>query len=91
MEKETLEETLKEAKDFIISQKGNPNVPLPQEHIQPLKHGFIKGENSQKKRLSEIQIIQLIQFLCINKEFNEYSSVGKKTAKYFLNQFKNNQ
>jgi hypothetical protein len=89
MAKETLEESLKEAKDFIIFQKQPVN--LPQEHIQPLKHRFIKGVNSQKKIHNEIQTIQLIQFLSMNKEFNEYKSVSKKTAKYFLNQFKNNQ
>jgi len=37
---------------------------------------------------SEEDIIDLIQFLSMNKEFNEYSSVSKETARYFLEQFK---
>ncbi len=39
-------------------------------------------------KYSEEDIIDLIQFLSMNKEFNEYSSVSKETARYFLEQFK---
>ena len=51
--------------------------------------GFIAGAKWQTERMySEEDIIDLIQFLSMNKEFNEYSSVSKETARYFLEQFK---
>jgi len=36
----------------------------------------------------QVDVIDLIQFLSMNQEFNGYSSVSKETAKYFLEQFK---
>lgn len=50
---------------------------------------FVRGAKWQAERMySEEDIIDLIQFLSMNKEFNEYSSVSKETARYFLEQFK---
>jgi hypothetical protein len=37
----------------------------------------------------EEEIIQLIQFLSMSEEFNEYGSVSKETANYFMRQLKN--
>jgi len=37
---------------------------------------------------SEEQVIELIQFLSMDKDFNGYGSVYKETANYFLEQFK---
>jgi len=37
----------------------------------------------------QVDVIDLIQFLSMNQEFNGYSSVSKETAKYFLEQYKN--
>jgi len=45
-------------------------------------------EPKQEKMYSEEEVIQLIQFLSMSEEFNEYSSVSKKTANYFMRQFK---
>ena len=54
--------------------------------------GFIDGAKWQQERMySEEKVIELIQFLSMNKEFNDYGSVSKETAKHFLEQFKNNQ
>jgi len=36
----------------------------------------------------QVDVIDLIQFLSMNQEFNGYGSVSKETAKYFLEQFK---
>jgi len=43
---------------------------------------------SQERSYSEEEVIELIQFLSMNEEFNGYGSVSKKTAKHFLEQFK---
>ena len=43
----------------------------------------------QENTYSEKDVIDLIQFLSMNQEFNGYGSVSKETAKYFLEQFKN--
>lgn len=45
-------------------------------------------EEAAERMYSDEDIIDLIQFLSMNKEFNEYSSVSKETARYFLEQFK---
>lgn len=50
---------------------------------------FIEGaKRQQQNRYSEEKVIELIQFLSMNEEFNGYSSVTKETAKHFLEQFK---
>lgn len=41
------------------------------------------------KAIEKEQIIDLIQFLSMNQDFNSYSSVSKETAKYFLEQYYN--
>lgn len=66
-------------------------------------YGFINGAKSDaakdywfkqfqqeqdKNKYSEEEVIDLIQFLSMNKDFNGYGSVSKETAKYFLEQFK---
>lgn len=43
----------------------------------------------QDSEKSEELIIELIQFLSMNEEFKDFSSISKETAKYFLEQFKN--
>jgi hypothetical protein len=40
---------------------------------------------------SEEEVIDLIQSLSMNEQFDEYCSVSKETAKYFLEQFKTNR
>jgi hypothetical protein len=36
----------------------------------------------------QVDVIDLIQFLSMDKDFNGYGSVSKETAKHFLEQFK---
>jgi hypothetical protein len=48
-----------------------------------------RAEEKIKKLYNEKTIIELIQFLSMNKDFNSYSSVSVATAKRFLKQFKN--
>ena len=80
MEKETLEEV---AAEFA---KNHSIYPTAQDDTE---YGFINGAKWKAERMySEEDIIDLIQFLSMNKEFNEYSSVSKETARYFLEQFK---
>jgi hypothetical protein len=79
---ETKQETLEEA-----SWRFNPLKKLDGEF---LRAAFIKGAQWQAKRMhSEEDIIDLIQFLSMNQDFNSYSSVSKETAKRFFEQFKN--
>ena len=50
---------------------------------------FIQGAKwQQQNSYSEEEMIDLIQFLSMNEEFNGYGSVSEKTAKHFLEQFK---
>jgi hypothetical protein len=62
-----------------------------------VKRGFIAGAKWQQEHGQEVghsvqvDVIDLIQFLSMNQEFNGYGSVSKETAKHFLEQFKNNQ
>ena len=75
-------ETLEEA-----SWKYNPLKKLDGEF---LRHAFKEGAKWQAERMhSEDYIIDLIQFLSMNQDFNSYSSVSKETAKRFFEQFKN--
>ena len=46
-------------------------------------------DKQQERMCGEEEIIQLIQFLSMSEEFNEYGSVSKETANYFMRQFKN--
>lgn len=43
----------------------------------------------KSEAIEKQQIIDLIQFLSMNQDFNSYSSVSKETAKYFLEQYYN--
>jgi hypothetical protein len=53
------------------------------------KECFIEGAKWQAERMySEKTIIDLIQYLSMNQDFNAYSSVSPETAKFFLEQFK---
>jgi len=47
------------------------------------------NKNEDMHEYNNEEIIDLIQFLSMNEEFNGYNSVSKSTAKYFLKQFKN--
>lgn len=84
---ETLEEVAKK-----YSENWEETTGLDYENTVPSevnKLDFINGAKWQSERMySEEDIIDLIQFLSMNKEFNEYSSVSKETARYFLEQFK---
>jgi hypothetical protein len=56
------------------------------------KLGFIEGAKWQAERMyNEEEVIDLIQSLSMNEDFNGYGSVSKETAKYFLEQFKKNR
>ena len=59
-----------------------PNF-IPKEIVEQAK------EMEKQQSYSEEEVINLIQFLSMNEEFNGYGSVSKATAKYFLEQFKN--
>ena len=87
----TKQETLEEAAEKY-SENWEETTGLDYENTVPSevnKLDFINGAKWQAERMySEEGIIDLIQFLSMNKEFNEYSSVSKKTARYFLEQFK---
>ena len=56
--------------------------------------GFIEGAKWQQEhgqevgQIVQVDVIDLIQFLSMNQEFNGYGSVSKETAKYFLEQYK---
>ena len=54
-----------------------------------LRKAFISNLKQQQERsYSEEEMIDLIQFLSMNEEFNGYGSVSEKTATHFLEQFK---
>lgn len=83
---EPKQETLEEAAEKFRSE--NPGTMQGGNNTKIL-NAFKKGAKWQAERMySEKDIIDLIQFLSMNKEFNEYSSVSKETARYFLEQFK---
>ena len=72
-------ETLEEAAERYIAEDNNNRY----------YNDFIAGANWQEQRMySEEQVIELIQFLSMNQEFNGYGSVSKETAIYFLEKFK---
>lgn len=63
----------------------------------PTKKGFFwwrsilkewQQQQQDESKHSDEEMIELIQFLSMNEEFNGYGSVSKETAKYFLEQFK---
>jgi hypothetical protein len=61
--------------------------------IDELDKEYIKGFNEGsayyiERMYSEEEVIDLIQSLSMNEDFNGYGSVSKETAKYFLEQFK---
>ena len=91
MAQETLEEAAKEL--YPIEYTGSMFMPNRDELNNLYKQeGFIEGAKWQQERMySEEEVIELIQFLSMNKDFNGYGSVHKETAKYFLEQFKNSQ
>jgi hypothetical protein len=81
--KETLEEAARNyVENFATSVKSAREIGFidgakwQQEHGQEVGHGV------------QVDVIDLIQFLSINQEFNGYGSVSKETAKYFLEKFK---
>jgi hypothetical protein len=77
-----MEETLEEAAEKSAIEQmeaGNSAYIL----------GFIECAKWQAERMySEEEVVDLIQFLSMNEDFNGYGSVSKETAKYFLEQFK---
>jgi hypothetical protein len=79
MAQETLEEAARSyVENFATSVKSAREI------------GFIDGAKWQQERMySEEEVIDLIQSLSMNIEFNSYGSVHVRTAKYFLEQYKN--
>ncbi len=74
-------------KDFQMLKSGEwvPDEDSCDASIEMLE----RAEEKIKKLYNEKTIIELIQFLSMNKDFNSYSSVSVATAKRFLKQFKN--
>ena len=79
MAQETLEEAARSyVENFATSVKSAREI------------GFIDGAKWQQERMySEEEVIDLIQSLSMNIEFNSYGSVHVRTARYFLEQYKN--
>jgi hypothetical protein len=83
---ETLEEAAEKYNDDFQIKSGSKAPHIKNVHI--MNH-FIEGAKWQQERMySEEEMIDLIQFLSMNEEFNGYGSVSKETAQYFLEQFK---
>jgi hypothetical protein len=77
--KETVEEAIK--REYEV-RKYNSDFPFEPQ-------SFKLGAKWQQERMySEEEVIELIQFLSMDKDFNGYGSVHKETANYFLEQFK---
>jgi hypothetical protein len=79
MAQETLEEAARSyVENFATSVKSAREI------------GFIDGAKWQQERMySEEEVLDLIQSLSMNIEFNSYGSVHVRTARYFLEQYKN--
>jgi len=83
--KETLEE---------VSEVNYPIDIWTEEQALVRRLAFSKGakwqqEHGQEVRHSvQVDVIDLIQFLSMDQEFNGYGSVSKETAKYFLEKYK---
>ena len=81
-----MKETLEKAAKAYANTIGNLNGTS--------EFDFIKGAKWQQEHGQEVghsvqvDVIDLIQFLSMNQEFNGYGSVSKETAKYFLEKFK---
>jgi hypothetical protein len=86
---ETLEEALERLYPENIIKLGN-NTSYDAALIK--RKDFTDGAKWQaeqdKNKYNKREIINLIQFLSMNQDFNSYSSVSKDTAKKFLKQFK---
>ena len=79
-----MKETLEEAAERLFPEEKYPT------EFKTLRKAFISNAKWQQERMcSEEEIIQLIQFLSMSEEFNEYGSVSKETANYFMRKFKN--
>ena len=84
MEKETLEEAAERIAKEHCNIRVNPNTTEFQ-----VQQFIIKGAYWQAQRMySEEEVISLIQFLSMNENFMDYTSVSKDAAKYYLEQFK---
>ena len=80
------QETLEEASEKFRNK--NPGTMQGGNNTKIL-NAFKAGAKWQQERsYSEEEMIDLIQFLSMNEEFNGYGSVSEKTAKHFLEQFK---
>jgi hypothetical protein len=83
-EQETLEEA---AENQLRKQDWDTTITLPFNggYIE----GFQQGAKWQAERMySEEEVISLIQFLSMNENFMDYTSVSKDAAKYYLEHFK---
>jgi hypothetical protein len=59
------------------------------EYIKGFNEGSKWQQEQDKNKFSEKEVLDLIQFLSMNVEFSDYSSVSIDTGKYFLRKFKN--
>jgi hypothetical protein len=50
--------------------------------------GYNQAKEEQQNMYSEEEVISLIQFLSMNENFMDYTSVSKDAAKYYLEHFK---
>ena len=80
------QETLEEVKDLNFW-RNNCEENYITTPISVLRY-VTELEKEQERSYSEQEVIDLIQFLSMNQNFNDYSSVSKETAKYFIKQFK---
>jgi hypothetical protein len=78
-------------KDLKMLKKGTwvPDEDSCDASIEMLERAKEEIYKFLRQRYNEKTIIDLIQFLSINKDFNSYSSVSVKTAKRFFKEFKN--
>ena len=83
---EPKQETLEEVKDLNFW-RNNCEENYITTPISVLRY-ISELEKEQERSYSEQEVIDLIQFLSMNQNFNDYSSVSKETAKYFIKQFK---
>ena len=54
------------------------------------KEAFIAGAKYQAEKMYEDDMIRFMQYIISNPELANTGSVSKDTAKYYLDQFKNN-
>ena len=91
--KETLKEAAEKYADIYMDKfdlVSSDKLPYFHNDRHKIEDAFESGAKWQSEKMhSEEEVVNLIQFLSMNQNFNDYSSVSKETAKYFIEQFKN--